>query len=1220
MIEPAEFEPNQEFENKVRSAIQVQDPDQIFIERLQKKLTERFKDLEQSIESGSSKWQDKFKIALSPLAWGAIALIIILSLVWGIKNLIPRSEPGISSQPSPSPLMQPTQAEGGEGMINLPTDAGMPVPWPEEAITSENAPQVTLLARWGLGMITGVTWSPDGSSFAIASTSGIHLFNAANFVGINTSLSGSNVYNIAYSPDGTMLAGGINESSVKIWDVKSGNELHTLDGYKNFITKVAFLPGGDILVTLAYEEPIKLWDVASGRELRTLGGSDVADFDISPDGTMLASASGPGYRAIKVWDIASGEELRTLTGHTDSVFRLDFSLDGNTLASASDDNTIKLWDVVKGTELSSITVGTNPVSMIAFSPKGDILASVDFGGRLQLWDITSGQEIPTQYGDLQVGYIDFSPDGKVILASVNTDNSIKLLDVTSGIELRSFDWQSNIVSSVAVSPDGNMIASGSYFGLITLLNSANGQVIRTLVGHTDQVANLDFSPESDMLASASWDTIKLWDVANGNEMLTLAGQSMEGYASGVPCVAFSPDGKILAYGAEAGQVMLWDIANNQLLHALGGQPDGGIADEVNGVAFSPDGKILASIYSSHTWSITLWDVTNGEELRTLTKPFSPSISGGASALAFSPDGKYLAAAIGDKTITLWDVASGSELRTLLNDSEVMRVAYSRDGDVLASTSEEWPVTLWDAVSGQVLNNMAVGQLSMSSLAFSPDGKVLVSGSWDGMIRVWGIAPGTAAQSGVATESPPVEIIPTAEPTSQATPEELALEKIPIPVLLTGEDLQPGSWSLDGNYFYYNDQGRSNEAGPDQAINSLNFLDTRMGTVCPGIQETVTFTQTGWELYKRTTWLGDNRFLYISPQGDLLSINPCGDSIENLSTSLPDSIISFNSGVKPDGSQVVIKGGQAYWLFTPSTQQALRLDLPAPETGKEMRFAWSSGEEKLISSRIEDRQGDLWIIFDSIEIEKGTATPVYEVRASQQLAMQDPQVAYFELASDNEIFISDTDTGMALIDISSQPARQTDHFPDLFGIVAPSMQSITTRGTVRGTGEQDYHLILATGMAAAGQYYIYHPESGVVDQYPLDPPLLVVFPSGEGGTVPSFVDSPPSNNTLRVVLVDSDTQPYDLVVKGHSPGAYSWSFATILPGARRVLFSSVQGISLVDLQSGETLKFWGLENQEQYADFSSWLSPDGKTVVGFASLAGSGQGYRNQAMHWLRLEP
>ncbi|MUG93169.1 hypothetical protein F7734_12295 [Scytonema sp. UIC 10036] len=318
------------------------------------------------------------------------------------------------------------------------------------------------------------------------------------------------------------------------------------------------------------------------RNINSLSGhsDSVLYVAVSPDGKIVASGSRD--RTIKLWNLTTVELLTTFIGHSSPVLAVDFSPDGQTLASVSNmefqDGNIKLWDIRTG-KLRQ-TLGSSLVSLrtscVSFSPDGQTLATGHFDAAIRLWHLSSGKQLHTLRGHgWDVNSVTFSRDGR-FLVSGSIDGAIMIWNWRNGERIRTlnrptdffgsmvswFDRSVGSIRSVAISPDGQTIASGGTSvgdnGVsnppIKLWNPNTGTQERILTGHTDSVNAIAFSPSEKIIASGGEDnTIRIWNYQTAELLQTLEAQSL------VNSLAFSPHPKILVSGNDDSRIRIWGV-------------------------------------------------------------------------------------------------------------------------------------------------------------------------------------------------------------------------------------------------------------------------------------------------------------------------------------------------------------------------------------------------------------------------------------------------------------------------------------------------------------------------------------------------------------------------------------------------------------------------------------------------------------------------------------
>ena len=508
---------------------------------------------------------------------------------------------------------------------------------------------------------------------------GIGLFSSEDFNGV-------------YAMTSDKIAIGKRDGMIQLWDVATRKKLSTLRGHvdlplqpldkpvhplfkKNWVLAVAFSPDGTRLASGSTDTTVRLSDTTGNRDSMTLqkhtGPTNVLAF--SPDGKMLASGSTD--KTVQLWDATTGKPLATLTGHKNGITALAFSPDGNTLVSGSTDGTIRFWQTATGAPAGTFITGhTQSIKAATFFRDNSTLVSAAFNGEITFWDVETSQKSTVQ----DIGHRDwysaiaFSPDGTKLVSaaadgtigfgrfpsSTKPDNLTLLMDVSTGDELATLQRGS---SKLIFSPDDRTktVATTTGVGAIRLWNTETGDELVIPI-HDDlplgfhhnmpMILAVAFSPDGRWLVSGTTEgDIRMWDVATGEPLAVFAEPTEEKNLRHISAVAFSPDRALLAVGT-AGQLHLWDVRTGHKIFSVSTVHKRGWGihhDYPKPLVFSPDGTILVNGHTSGT--IQLWDVKTGDRIAALDGHTQR-----VETLKFSPDGEMLVSTAQDGTIFLWD--------------------------------------------------------------------------------------------------------------------------------------------------------------------------------------------------------------------------------------------------------------------------------------------------------------------------------------------------------------------------------------------------------------------------------------------------------------------------------------------------------------------------------------------------------------------------------------
>ena len=478
------------------------------------------------------------------------------------------------------------------------------------------------------------------------------------------------VKSVAFSPDGTQIASGSRDETVRVWDTETGVCRHILEGHHYWVSSVAF----------------------------------------SPDGAQIASASWD--KTIRVWRTSTGVCSKILEGHTRAVTSVAFSPDGTCIASASDDSTVRIWRADNGACEKTLK-GHSKVTSVAFSPDGTQLAWSSTDGTIRIWCTnTGGTERERTYNISEEVYLlAFSLDGTEIAAVLmRSFFRIRFSDERQGaLDLYGAEY----LHSLAFLPDGKRIATASPDKGIQIWNLDSKTCEQTLQGHTGDVWSMAVSPAGTEIASGDGNTVRIWVIdAGGDELIE---EEEHGYYRPF---AISPDGTHLATGCkQKDTIRVWHTETRLCSEIL----EGGRLSDISFIVFSPDGSWLASISDFDT--IQIWHVETGVCHATLGPGRWLTYF-----VAISPNNTWLASH-SRMAVRIWRVGTWTCERVLDDrkwefGSEPLHVAFSKDSTRLALAREDGTVSIWSTATWVCERRVQGDVHGINPMTFSPDGTLL----------------------------------------------------------------------------------------------------------------------------------------------------------------------------------------------------------------------------------------------------------------------------------------------------------------------------------------------------------------------------------------------------------------------------------------------------------------------------------------------------------------
>jgi len=532
----------------------------------------------------------------------------------------------------------------------------------------------------------------------------------------------SGVSSARFSPDGKLVVTGSFDRTLKIYNVADGSLLHTLSGHDGQVLDVNVTADGRRIISGARDKTVRLWDMYIPTPLASFAGHEmpVGAVAVSADDAWIATGSAD--KTVKLFNRADGALLHDLAGHTAEVQRIAIRSDNQQLASGDAAGVVRFWNPADGSSAGTLGAHAGGITGLAYHPTEAVLITSGDAGTVKRWALPAAAPKLLPDHEAAVSAVAISADGQRI-ATGTANEQLRLFDAATGEQLQALEGQPGPVHTIAFSADASLVISGSQTGVLKLWTTAEGADAGTLLGHTGAVHAVDINPQGDKIASAGEDgTVRIW-------RSPATPQTLSGHTMPVTVTAVSADGKFIATGSADKTVRLIDPAEGTALQTLEGH-----AGEVSAVTFNAEGTQLAS--GDAQGSVHLFSTADGAAAGQLH-----AHTGEVTGLAYSPDATTLYTSGADGTLKWWQLPAAPDKVLPGHEMPVAAVAISDDGKTVVTGSAAGAVRAFNGETGEAASALQGQTGEVTALALSKDASLTAAGSPTGAIRLWNTADG-----------------------------------------------------------------------------------------------------------------------------------------------------------------------------------------------------------------------------------------------------------------------------------------------------------------------------------------------------------------------------------------------------------------------------------------------------------------------------------------------